>query len=931
VRNPQSFDITEEWIAGCVSALDVARREEFRTLRGFPSVDKLNVALPDLGWYAQWNKWVIPIRNINGDCYHVKTWTNNPGLDGDGKRYPRWSTIGMAKARHHQHHGKPIGQLFDLAWIKEHWQQPNWIWVTAGEFDCVMLRCFGWYATCLTIGESSSLGVDFFIREFGGLKMASEFLSLFSGIVLVYDCDDTGVKGMQRHAALLDELFERINEAAGKKDSDVEPLPATFIGVKAIDLRTHPQWEAAGTPHGWDLSDLIVWARGAGDSAAKWLREKLNDSAAGTAAISALLGLEFDEDTGKPTIGDILAPQFKSLTFGELMRAGIDYALMKKSRNEGWHHMAIVAARNGWTLEELWHQETDDVTDELGPMLLKERLRLISRRVWPDKPDMPENEMLSCFDRAFLDYKQQAFIMDDLSNVLRLFHYFRWLRYHPTRGWLWFNRGAWRNASTKVVECVGQLSGLIWEEANRIAANSGDTKLIGKLKAHAIKSRSAGKINAVERLASRHPLALPDPNSEDGGWDNDAWLIGMNDGVFDLRNGVLLDKTASMNAYCSMTCRGTIDARGWNAIVALEDGDGVGERARLWDRVVHQWFDDEDDIRMLQEIGGSCLLGRLIQKIFVFESSGRSGKSLCLSAWSSALGDYAGIILGSVFGSSNDNSKSSAMAGIGTKRMVRMDEMGSTAIDVEMAKTISGEERLAARALRENWVELENCATYVGTSNGPLNLSRDVSEALRNRVEYLRFPHTFVSVDLIGHGDYAGDVSVRVDDGSLTGRLMRDDMADVILTWMYAGLVRMMERASGDEAGVDVAVRIKVTEASIAASEAAWAENNLIKQFFEECGLFRPVGIVEDGGVAHVEAGAVIATNGLRQKMIEWARVADPEFAADLERGPRVLGQMLRKQRILGYEAINNASGALWQSEGRQCRAWRVPYVFIAV
>jgi hypothetical protein len=323
----------------------------------------------------------------------------------------------------------------------------------------------------------------------------------------------------------------------------------------------------------------------------------------------------------------------------------------------------------------------------------------------------------------------------------------------------------------------------------------------------------------------------------------------------------------------------------------------------------------------------------LIQKVFVFESGGRSGKSACLGAWGAALGPYAGILLGSVLGSrATDNAKSSAMAGIDGCRLLRLDEVGSVVIDIEMLKTLSGEEKLSARAMAKDWTEIRNCATLIATSNAMLNLSRDVSEALRSRIVYLQFPHRYVDVDLIGKADYADDGSVRVDDGGMTDRLKMSDMHTAVLTWMYAGLSRMIARAAGGDGDVDsleVAVRVKVTEASRETGETAWAENNLVKMFFEECGLFRPVGIVDETG--EIEAGIVVATNGLRQKMIEWARVMDPEFCEELERGPRVLAKMLQKQRVLGYEPVNNASGALWQGDVRQCRAWRVPYIFTGV
>src|SRR5215831_2620804 len=384
----ESILIDEEWVSNHVSALDQNRRKELVTLRGFPD-DKHQIwrVQPDIGWFM--GKWIIPIRNIHGEVFHVKAWTNSPAINQDtGEHYEKWTTIGFKGAAHHRAQGNGIGQVFNLDWIVS-WidQQPAspskpWLWFVEGEFDCLMLRCFNWPATTLTIGATSKLGsADLFIREFGGLASASRLLSHFAGIVLCYDADDAGVVGMQRHAIILEDLFKQIQEAANLfahgKGEPCEPLPSTFVGIKAVDLRQHPAWED-GEGWGKDISDLIKWSLRNKSLAAKWLKDQARNSAAGIEAISDILGLEYDQDTGKPTIGEIMSPTFKTISFSELMRIGIDYAKHKGSRNEGWYHMAVTAARNGWTMDEMWYQATNDESDGLGSVLLEHRLNAIS-------------------------------------------------------------------------------------------------------------------------------------------------------------------------------------------------------------------------------------------------------------------------------------------------------------------------------------------------------------------------------------------------------------------------------------------------------------------------------------------------------------------------------------------------------------------------
>jgi len=912
-RDWRTFNVTDEWINQCKAALTPELAEEFRKQRGFPNVERMLQAVTNLGWCAELHKWVIPVYNIHGKAYHAKAWSRS--------YEPYWVTIGNANAMSQRSNGYPIGHLLDLKWVIDNHRDDNWLWITAGEFDMFMLRCNKWLATTSVFGETGTLTPEQIINEFGGIETTHTILSALRGIVFVYDVDSAGHSGMRKHSISFDQAIDQI-----KKAEPQYQFPDTFHGVRAVDLRQHPQWKIAGEPDSWDLSDLAKWSLANHGGASAWLREAVETSSSGWRAVSIMFDFDVDESANQPSMSDVILPTgIHYKTFEELLRFGIDYAHTHgESRNQGMTHMAILAARSGWTFSEIWDepQNAGAFYDLNKKILLRDLIPKIFSKVWPNKPAMPESELRRTFESMFVNYTRHAALTDDVSNVLRLFHYYSWLRYHPLKGWLWFDNGRWLRGKVKATECATKIGNHIDEEANVLSSNNAAPKqTIDSLRRHGKASRNYARISAMLKLASEHPLGRPGESDESDGWDANEWHLGVVGGVFDLRTGVMLNKNDSMLAYCSMSCNGSI--------IDLDDDEavanaGVLNERQLWLECLKQWQPDITNQEMLQEVFGTALSGRHIQKLFVFESSGRSGKSACLGAMLNALGSYGTAILGSVASTkSSDNSKSSAISGLSMRRFCRIDELGSSQLDLEFVKMITGEGSLQGRAMRQDWTSIPNTGTYVGTSNGPLNLSNDVSEALRGRLVVVQWPRTFVDPSLYGRGDYRDDPDVFVENNSLTSALQTGPMATVVLSWAYAGLKRVLGR-SADVASLEV----KLSPTVVEKTEVMWSEANLIRAYFEESGVWRKPTSADYLAVEGF-AGTEVATEGLRRNMHAWALNVDREFADELERGPKIMGQMLRRQRARGFEVIEKTGHALWMGDRKQVRAWRVPYVYV--
>jgi phage/plasmid-associated DNA primase len=231
---------------------------------------------------------------------------------------------------------------------------------------------------------------------------------------------------------------------------------------------------------------------------------------------------------------------------------------------------------------------------------------------------------------------------------------------------------------------------------------------------------------------------------------------------------------------------------------------------------------------------------------------------------------------------------------------------------------LTGESKLVGRALYVDVAPGANNATYILMSNNEPDLAGDQSEALRNRLLVIPWERTFIDKMLMESSEYSAGVAdgtVMMKSDALKYQLMGkvdgyEMMPDVVLTWAFAGLRRVMNR-SGSTRGSELSLPASVVERTA----IIWAESDMITVFFRECGMFT------EGGET------IIASQGLWQRMKEWAAINDPAWCEELGDNARVLGQMFRHRAGRGYRPVKSTR-AIWKGDANQPNGWAVPWTF---
>lgn len=116
---------------------------------------------------------------------------------------------------------------------------------------------------------------------------------------------------------------------------------------------------------------------------------------------------------------------------------------------------------------------------------------------------------------------------------------------------------------------------------------------------------------------------------------------------------------------------------------------------------------------------------------------------------------------------------------------------------------------------------------------------------------------------------------------------------------------------SGSTRGSELSLPASVVERTA----IIWAESDMITVFFRECGMFT------EGGET------IIASQGLWQRMKEWAAINDPAWCEELGDNARVLGQMFRHRAGRGYRPVKSTR-AIWKGDANQPNGWAVPWTF---
>ena len=250
-----------------------------------------------------------------------------------------------------------------------------------------------------------------------------------------------------------------------------------------------------------------------------------------------------------------------------------------------------------------------------------------------------------------------------------------------------------------------------------------------RLKAHAIKSESSGKLAAVVELSKSEPNISADFRE----FDKNNNLLNCANGTLNLDTGVLRD------------------ARRDDMITkALDIAYDPGAGCPVWIKFLEQIFQGEQDIiKYVQCAVGYCLSGHTSeQKFFICYGNGRNGKSTLLKHIMYILGEsYASGTPAETMLESDGNTLH-AVASLKGMRLVVLNEFDEgKAMSCSQVKVLTGGEPVIARHLyHEQFCYIPTYKFFMTTNHKPR--IKDTSLGIWRRLVLLPFDYTVTSAQV---------------------------------------------------------------------------------------------------------------------------------------------------------------------------------------
>ncbi len=297
----------------------------------------------------------------------------------------------------------------------------------------------------------------------------------------------------------------------------------------------------------------------------------------------------------------------------------------------------------------------------------------------------------------------------------------RHLRYDHKRGrWLVW-RGQWWGEDTdgEPVRCAKATA----HERFRRSWDMPQDKREDETK-WAIRSESRGRIEAMLSLGQAHyPLA------DDGeGWDGDGWLLGVANGIVDLRTGELRE-----------------GRREDRVTLHAETEFVAGAECPLWREALMGIFEgDAEVIEYVQRAVGYSLTGLTSEQcLFICFGSGNNGKGTLLETLRYVLGSYAYEAGFSAFELQARQSIPVDMAAMEGRRFVTASEINpGTRFNEARVKAVTGEDTINARRLYQAPYNFKPvCKLWFQCNHKPRVV--DDSLGFWRRVRLIPFEHRF--------------------------------------------------------------------------------------------------------------------------------------------------------------------------------------------
>ena len=304
----------------------------------------------------------------------------------------------------------------------------------------------------------------------------------------------------------------------------------------------------------------------------------------------------------------------------------------------------------------------------------------------------------------------------------------------------------------------------------------------------AIKAHNLPQINAMLKLAQSEPeMAIKNTDL-----DSDAYLLGVENGVINLRNSMLMDNKPER--YITRYCPVAFD---------------TAAQCPRWMQFLDEVFKgDAATIASVQRLLGYTLTGLSQEEIIVFcVGFGANGKSIFSNIVSAILGDYGKTAPSTLLAArrADDNSARGDLAMLDGVRLVSINELpGGMQLDEVVVKQIAGREPISARYMYGEFFTYQPKFTpWVRTNHKPI--IKGDNDGIWRRIIVLPFRRKFEEHE---------------QDPLLEGALLKE--CDGILRWMIEGAALYLN--SG----------LKLSPTILAEQKQYRKESDLLGEFLDE-------------------------------------------------------------------------------------------------
>lgn len=326
--------------------------------------------------------------------------------------------------------------------------------------------------------------------------------------------------------------------------------------------------------------------------------------------------------------------------------------------------------------------------DKIDPALSRDRAAFVATLEANDDDRRHFDEMLlECAEEVSrirkekgTSYEADPNYLTDLGNAERFVaHHADHARYVPQwEKFLLWDGSRWKPDEVRAhVQLACETVRSLWQEA----ADAKDSTERASLAKHARESEREPRITALLRIATTDPRIIAEPEQLDA----NPWLLGVSNGVVNLRTGQL--RQMSPEDLITKLAGSRFDPK-----ATAPKWKGYLERVLGGDGELESY---------LQRLVGYLLTGLTIEQVFFFlYGLGGNGKSVFLTVLRWLLGDYAVSADSSTFLARQHEGPRTDIARLEGARLVTSLEAGENRrLDEELIKKITGGDVVTARKL----------------------------------------------------------------------------------------------------------------------------------------------------------------------------------------------------------------------------------------